>query len=94
MTNQEGDYIKLMRDIVPWYSGYGSNPHHILRAGEIGRVTHVDLIPITGRARRGVLIARFPGGWQAEISTADFERVEHSPLCYSTVCHISCPIGD
>lgn len=95
---QRGDYVRLTSDIIPWYSGYGSNPHHVLRAGEIGRVTHTngDLVSVTGK-RRGDVLARFQsdyGEWQAELWAGDYVVVNHHFLCHQTVCNIACPIGD
>ena len=95
---QKGDYIRLTQDVTPWYSGYGDNPVHTLRAGETGIVTHVgrDLVSVNGR-KRGDVLARFASGcgsWQAELVSDQYETVEHSDKCYRTVCHITCPIGD
>lgn len=60
-----GQKITLKADREAWYSGYGNSPQHIIKAGEIGEVTHVQVPSIW---RRGVSynIARFEGGWQVD----------------------------
>jgi len=40
-----GDTVALLRDTVPWYSGYGANPSVTLPAGTAGTVQAVN-VPI------------------------------------------------
>lgn len=59
-----GQEITLVEDRIPWYSGYGTNPHHILRAGEVGTITHTNVPAVRGRGTYAV--ARF-GDWQTDL---------------------------
>jgi hypothetical protein len=64
-----GQTVTLKRDRVPWYSGYGGRPHHLLSAGSQGTVTHVDVPPVFGR-RKNYAVAMFDG-WQVDIRSED-----------------------
>ena len=70
-----GDTVTLLRDTVPWYSGYGANPSVTLPAGTIGTVQAVNVPPVRGTARTpSYCVARFTftdGPWQVSFHPGD-----------------------
>jgi len=71
-----GDRITLKQDKEPWYSGYGLNPKHVVRAGEVGTVTAIN-VPVVRKVgkRNSYHVAQF-GQWQVAFNDGEYRAVQ------------------
>jgi hypothetical protein len=70
-----GDKVQLCAPREAWYSGYGSNPVHVIGTEEIGIVQAVDVPAVrkvSGR-KPSYNVARF-GSWQVDFYEEDVIR--------------------
>lgn len=71
----KGQTVTIEQDTPAWYSGYGMNPHRIIRAGELLTIQSVDVPYVRGRNDGRYDVARTEDGWQISTVEARLERV-------------------